>query len=316
MAATTDTFAAPIAAPAPTRAHLGRRTFAPEGRGLAVLLVLGSCSSFQIGAAFATRLFPSTGAGGATLLRLGLAACLMLALTRPNVRAWSREQWRAAVLLGLSLALTNGFFYAAIARIPLGVAVTVQFLGPLTLAAVLSRRVRDLGWVAIAAVGVAILGWRDGGGAAASGGRLDALGLGFALVAGLGWALYVLAGARMGKTVEGRGGLAVSLAIGALALLPFGTRGATHITERPGLVLVAMCTALMGSVVPYTLELSALRRIPRRAFGILLSLEPGIAAFAGWLLLSQRIGVVCVIAIAVVVAASVGSTATAREKEV
>ena len=316
MAATTDTFAAPSAASPLSHKGLGHRAFAPHGRGLAVLLVFGSCSSLQVGAAFATHLFPTTGAAGATLLRLGFAACLMLALTRPDVRTWSREQWRAAVLLGLSLALTNGFFYAAISRIPLGVAVTVQFLGPLTLAAVLSRRVRDLGWVAVAAGGIFILGWRDGGGPAGHGGWLDVLGLGFALVAGLGWALYVLAGARMGKTAEGRGGLAVSLAIGALALLPFGARGATHLTERPGLMLVAMGTAVMGSVVPYTLELSALRRIPRRAFGILLSLEPGIAAFAGWLLLSQRIGAVSVIAIAVVVAASVGSTATAREQEV
>lgn len=318
MAAAADTFAAPPAAVAPSLngRFLGRRARVSDGRGPAVLLVLGSCSSLQVGAAFATRLFPTTGAGGATLLRLGFAACLMLALTRPNVRAWSREQWRAVVLLGLSLAVTNGFFYAAISRVPLGVAVTVQFLGPLTLAAVLSRRARDLGWVAIAAVGVLILGWRDGGGPAASGARLDALGLGFALVAGLGWALYILAGARMGKAVEGRGGLAVSLAVGALTLLPFGARGATHITERPVLLLVAAGTAVMGSVVPYTLELSALRRIPRRAFGILLSLEPGIAAFAGWLLLSQSIGIVSVFAIAVVVAASVGSTATAREQEV
>lgn len=301
-------------APAPSGA-LPRRASAPDGRALAVLLVFGSCSSFQIGAAFATHLFRTTGAGGATLLRLGFAACLMLAVTRPNVRAWGREQWQAAVLLGLSLALTNGFFYAAISRIPLGVAVTVQFLGPLTLAAVLSRRARDLGWVAVAAVGVVILGWSDGGGAA-GGGRLDVLGLFFALVAGLGWALYILAGARMGKAVQGRGGLAVALAVGALTLLPFGARGATHITARPGLVLVAMATALMASVVPYSLELSALRRIPRRAFGVLLSLEPGIAAFAGWLLLSQRISVASLIAIGVVVAASVGSTATAREQEV
>lgn len=302
-------------APTPC-AELPARAGATEGRGFAVLLVLGSCSSFQIGAAFATRLFRTTGAGGATLLRLGFAACLMLALTRPNVRGWGREQWRAVVLLGLSLALTNGFFYAAISRIPLGVAVTVQFLGPLTLAAVLSRRVRDLGWVACAALGVFLLGWTDGGTSAAGGARLDLAGLGCALVAGLGWALYILAGARMGRTVQGRGGLAVALTVGALALLPFGAGGAVHLTARPAMVLVAMATALMASVVPYSLELSALRRIPRRAFGILLSLEPGIAAFAGWLLLSQRIGVVSVIAIAVVVAASIGSTVTAREQEV
>jgi inner membrane transporter RhtA len=300
---------------APSSLPRVRRAFPSDGRGVAVLLVLGSCSSFQIGAAFATQLFPVTGAGGATLLRLGFAASLMLALVRPKVRAWTREQWRSAVLLGLSLALTNGTFYAAISRIPLGVAVTVQFLGPLTLAAVLSRRVRDLAWVAVAAAGVFALGWSGDGGGAAAGGHLNTVGLGFALVAGVGWALYILAGARMNEAGHGRGGLAVAIAAGALALVPFGARGAAHLAGRPGLVLVAMATALMASVVPYSLELAALRRIPRRAFGVLLSLEPGIAAFAGWLVLSQRIGVVSVIAIAVVVLASVGSTVTARKEE-
>lgn len=313
LPATAAPIAPAVAVPRPRLAAL-----LPRGRGPAALLVLGSCSSFQVGAAFATRLFPATGAGGATLLRLGFAACLLLALARPDVRAWGREQWRAIVLYGLSLALTNGFFYASISRIPLGVAVTVQFLGPLTLAAALSRRARDLSWVAIAAIGVFLLGRAgDSGGAAgtANGGHLDPVGLGFALVAGVGWALYVLAGAHAGRTVPGRGGLAVALCIGALALVPFGVRGAAHLTAHPGLVFVALATALTASVVPYSLELSALRRIPRRTFGVLLSLEPGIAAFAGWLLLSQRINVLTVVAIAVVVLASAGSTATAREQE-
>ena len=311
---TTDTrvSAAPPAAPGGT----GRRALPglSGDRGVAVLLVLGSTSSLQVGAAFATHLFPTTGSSGATLLRIGFAACLMLALTRPKVRAWGREQWRAVVLLGLSIAGTNGFFYASIARIPLGVAVTVQFIGPLTLAAVLSRRARDLGWVLIAGLGVVMLGMAGDGASAASGARLDPVGLALALLAGVGWALYILAGAHAGKAVQGRGGLAVALGVGALALVPFGAQGATHITTRPSLVLVAMGTALMGSIVPYSLELSALRRIPRRAFGVLLSLEPGIAAFAGWLLLSQGIDLMSVIAIAVVVLASVGSTVTAREK--
>ncbi len=314
---TTDTCAAPAAAVAAPRPGPRRMPGIPAlpDRGVAVLMVLGSCSSFQVGAAFATRLFPTTGSSGATLLRIGFAACLMLALARPNVRAWSPEQWKAVVLLGLSLAVTNGFYYAAIARIPLGVAVTVQFVGPLTLAAILSRRLRDLGWVLAAGIGVVMLGLAGGDTSTASGAHgLDPVGIVLALLAGAGWALYVLAGAHAGKMIPGRGGLAVALGVGALALVPFGARGAAHLTTHPGLVLVAMGTALMGSIVPYTLELSALRRIPRRAFGVLLSLEPGIAAFAGWLLLSQGINLTSVIAIAVVVLASAGSTITAKEQ--
>jgi inner membrane transporter RhtA len=291
-------------------AALGRRAV-PEGRGPAVLMVLGSCTSLQVGAALATRLFPAAGAGGATLLRLTLASGMLLALTRPNVRGWSREQWRAVLLLGISLAGMNGFFYASIARLPLGAAVTVEFLGPLTLSALLSRRIRDLGWVLVAALGVGVLGWAGDGAAAAPGGRLDPAGIGCALVAGAFWALYILAGARAGKAVPGRGGLAVAMAAAALVLVPDGVRGAAHVATRPDLLLVALGTALMASVVPYSLELSALRRIPRRAFGILLSLEPAVAACAGRLLLSQRVGPVSVAAIAVVVAASVGSTFTA-----
>lgn len=272
----------------------------------AALLVLGSCTSLQIGAALATRLFPVAGATGTTLLRLALAAGALLATTRPRVRGWTRGQWAAVACFGFSLGTMNGFFYASISRIPLGVAVTIEFLGPLTLAAVLSRRARDLGWVLLALVGVLVLGWagHDGGGAGAT---LDMTGVLFALAAGGCWALYILTGARAGAAVPGRGGLAVAMSVAALMLLPLGAPGAVHALGRPSAILTAAGTAVAASIVPYTLELAALRRIPRNVFGILLSLEPAVAALAGWLLLSQGLGLPALVGILATVVAGAGS---------
>lgn len=279
--------------------------------GPATLMVLGSCTSLQVGAALATRLFPATGASGATLLRLGLAAGALLVATRPGIRTWTRAQWRAVILFGLTLAGMNGFFYAAIARIPLGIAVTIEFLGPLTLSAALSRRPRDLAWVLTALVGVVTLGLTGEGGSA---GSFDVAGVIFVLIAAVFWALYILVGTRVTAEVPGRGALAVAMAVATLVLTPGGMRGAEHIADRPGLVLVALGTALMASIVPYSLEFAAMRRLPRRAFGILLSLEPAVATFAGWLVLGQRVGMLALAAIVAVILASVGSTLTAAQK--
>lgn len=276
--------------------------------GPAVLMVLGSCASLQVGAALAAQLFPATGAAGATFLRLALAAVVLLTVVRPGVRRWSRQQWRVVVLFGICLAGMNGFFYAAIARIPLGPAVTIEFLGPLTLAALLSRRARDIGWVLLAAAGVVALGWPGDGGASAG---LDPLGVVFALVSAVFWALYILTSARAGAAVPGQGGLAVAMTVAALVLLPGGAVGAEHAATRPHLLLIALGTGLLASVIPYSLELSALRRLPQRVFGVLLSLEPAVATGVGWLLLSQRVGGVAVAAVAVVVLASAGSTLSA-----
>ncbi|HEX5741870.1 MAG TPA: EamA family transporter [Pilimelia sp.] len=279
--------------------------------GPGVLMVLGSCVSVQVGAAMAARLFPATGAAGATFLRLVLAAAVLVAAVRPAVRGWTAAQWRSVVLFGLTLAGMNSFFYAALARIPLGIAVTIEFLGPLTLAAVLSRRARDAGWVLLAAAGVAALGLAGDGGPA---GALDPLGVAFALAAAVFWALYILASARAGAAVAGQAGLAVAMAVAALVLLPTGLAGAGHATAEPRLILLALGTGLLASVIPYSLELSALRRLPRAVFGVLLSLEPATATLAGWLLLGQEVGPVTVAGIAVVAAASVGSTATAAAR--
>lgn len=288
---------------AATVVNMQTATLRPTGP--AVFMVLGSCASLQVGGALATRLFPVTGSAGATFLRLGLAAAVLLAVARPVVRAWRRDQWRAVLVLGVTLAGMNGFFYAAIARIPLGIAVTIEFLGPLTLAAVLSRRARDFIWVVLAASGVVTLGWTG------DAGKLDPLGVVFVLIAAVFWALYIQASARAGAAVAGQGGLAVAMTVGALILLPIGLDGAARALTSPQLILLALGTGLLASVIPYTLEMAALRRLPQRVFGILLSLEPALAALAGWLLLAQDLSLKTAAAVTVVVLASVGSTLTA-----
>jgi inner membrane transporter RhtA len=297
---------------APPAAATPRQSAGATGRPeTAVLLVLGSCTSFQFGAALATHLFPVAGAVGATLLRLGLAAVVLLAVTRPRVRGWSRVQWRSVILFGVSLAGMNGFYYAALARLPLSAAVTIQFLGPLTLSAALSRRWRDGCWIVLALLGVLTLGLADRHG----GGGLDPLGVAFALVSAAFWALYIVAGSRAGAAVPGRGGVAVAMTAGTVVLLPFGALGAMHVVGRPGPMLLALGVALLASVVPYTLEFAAMRRAPRRVFGILLSLDPALATLAGWLLLRQHSSPVAIAAVAVVITASVGSTLSVRDSK-
>jgi inner membrane transporter RhtA len=280
-----------------------------ERSGSAVLMVLASCTSLQVGAACAAQLFAAVGSTGATFLRLLFAAAVLLLLVRPRVRGWDRAQWVRVVAFGVALAGMNGFFYAAIARIPLGTAVTIEFLGPLALAAVLSRRLRDLVWVALAAAGVGLLGVADGGTAG-----WDWVGVGFALVAGAFWAFYILTSARVGAAVPGQSGLAVAVAVAALVLLP-GAGGAGHAFTDLRLLVLAAATGLLASVVPYSLELTALRRLPPRVFGVLLSLEPAVATLAGWLLLHQGLGVLGAVAVGVVILASAGSTLSARRPE-
>jgi inner membrane transporter RhtA len=269
-----------------------------------VLLVLGSCTSLQVGAALAVHLFALGGSTGTTFLRLGLAALVLLLVVRPRVRGWTRTQWRAALALGLALAGMNLSFYTSLSRIDLGTAVTVEFLGPLTLAALTSRRARDLVWVALALAGVGVLGFAGESHA----GGLDPVGVGFALLAGVFWAAYIRAGARLGREVPGHGGLAVATAAAALVLLPVGLPGALRAVQAPHGLPLALGTAVLASVVPYSLELAALRRLPQRTFGVLLSLEPVVASLAGRVLLGQAVTGLGVVGIVLVVVASAGAT--------
>ena len=273
----------------------------------APLLVLASISSVQVGSAVARTLFADLGAAGVTLLRLAISALILAVVTRPRLRGWSGSAWRAATLLGVVMAGMNLIFYLSLRTVPLGTAVTVEFLGPLMLALAQTRRLIDMLWALLAGAGVALLGLHPGA-AAPLGGLL------LAFIAGLCWAGYIVFSARLGGLVPGTGGLAVSLAVAALLVLPFGVRGAGAVLHRPVLLVGAAAVALLSSVISYGLEITALRRIPTRAFGILMSLEPAAAAVAGLLVLGQRLPMVGVAALVLVTLASAGVTIFGRER--
>lgn len=282
------------------------RTDASPRLGGGVALVVGSCFSLQFGAAIATHLFPLLGAWGVTSLRMLMGAAILLIAVRPRMLGWSWPQWRAVILFGAALAGMNGFFYASIDRIPLGAAVAVEFLGPLVLAAVLSRRAVDYAMVGVALAGMCILGLES----FLTADSLDPLGVLFALIAGAFWAGYVLSSAHVGQAVPGTGGLAAAMGVATVMVLPIGASSAVQAFADWRILLLAAATGLLASVIPYTLELAALRKLPRNVFSILLSLEPAIAAVAGWLLLSQTTGLLRWVAIALVIVASVGITAS------
>lgn len=268
----------------------------------APLLVITAIACVQTGAAIARTLFDELGVGGTALLRLVIAAVVLLAVLRPSVRSWTRQQWGAAALLGFALAGMNLVFYSSLDLVPLGVAVTVEFMGPLLLALVQTRRPVDFAWVVLAGGGVAILG------AQAADGSISGLGLLLAFTAGLFWAGYIVSSARVGRVLPGVDGLAVALAFAAVLAFPFGASQATAVLDDPQLLIAVAAVALMSTIVPYGLELTALRRIPTRVFGVLMSLQPAAATLSGFVILNQRIGVPELVALVMVTAASAGVT--------
>jgi inner membrane transporter RhtA len=283
---------------------------APRGAGRPSVpppvLVLLSIASVQFGSAVARTLFGDLGAAGVTLLRLGIAAVVFAVVFRPRVRSWPAAAWRAAVLLGLVMAAMNLIFYLALRTVPLGTAVTVEFLGPLLLALVQTRRLIDLLWALLAGSGVVLLGLDHSGAAPLAG-------LALALAAGLCWAGYIVCSARLGRLVPGTGGLAVSLLVGAVLVLPFGVHGASAVLDRPALLAAGAAVALLSSVLPYGLEINALRHIPTRVFGILMSLEPAAGAIAGLVILRQRLAPYEIAALVLVSLASLAVTLGRRE---
>ncbi|WP_285251187.1 EamA family transporter [Pseudarthrobacter sp. fls2-241-R2A-168] len=276
----------------------------------APVLMITAVLSVQFGAALAQTQFEVVGATGATFLRLIFAAIILLVTARPKVRGWKLEQWAAATVLGVALAGTNTLFYLAIGEIPIGVAVTLEFTGPLVLALVQTRRLTDAAWALLAFAGVVLLGY-DGGSVLSLAGTL------FALGAGAFWAVYILASARVGQMVPGVQGLAVSMAIGAVIALPFGAMAATSgAVVSPPVLTVFVGVALLAGVLPYALEMLALRRLSTRVFGVLSALGPAVAALAGLLVLGQVLGLREIIALVLVTAASVGVTVGIRQPRV
>ena len=276
------------------------------GTPLAVGLVVTAVASLQFGAGYAATLFDELGPAGAAFLRLAVAAVVLVALWRPRLRGRSAADLRLAVLFGLTLGAMNVAIYSSFDRIPLGIAVTIEFAGPLGVAVALSRRALDALWVLLAAVGIVLLA--DGGDA---GGGLDALGIAFALAAGAAWAAYIVLSQRTGRVWPGASGLAVAMVAGAVLAAPLGiAQAGSHLLE-PHLLAAGAAVAIASSVLPYSLELEALRRLPARVFGILMSLEPAVAALAGLVVLGQALALRDWLAIALVIAASAGATATA-----
>ncbi|MFZ3498471.1 EamA family transporter [Streptomyces sp. 5.8] len=268
-----------------------------------VALVVTAGVSVQFGAALAVMLMPRAGAAGVVTLRLAAAALVLLLVCRPKVRGYSRSDWSTVVWFGVTMAGMNGFFYQAIDRIPLGPAVTLEVLGPLVLSVVASRRLLNLLWAGLALAGVVLLSTHGGGGL----GGLDPLGAAFALAAGGMWAAYIVFSARTGRRFPQADGLALAMAVAAVLSLPLGVIEAGSALLHPSTLLLGLGVALLSSVLPYTLELLALRRLPAPTFAILMSLEPAIAATAGFLILNQALSALDAAAIALVIVASMGA---------
>ena len=273
--------------------------------------MLGAIASVQFGAAIAATLFSKIGPGGAVWLRLLFGTAILLALWRPHLRLreYTRYQLLLACVFGLVLGFMNLSFYSAIHRIPLGIAVTLEFIGPLTVAVAGSRRPIDLVWVAIAAGGIIALTQGDTH-------NLNALGVGLALLAGGLWGTYILVNARVGQAFSGGTGLALAMCIASVAILPFGiAQGGSQLLEPRSLALGA-AVGLLSSAIPYSFEIEALRRIKPSVFGVLMSIEPAMAALAGFIVLGQGLSARTLLGMALVVVASVGAARRTREAPV
>ena len=269
-------------------------------RPSAVWLVLGSITTVQVGAAIAKHLFGLATPTGIVWLRLATAAVILLLWSRPRLRGRTRNDWLLVTGYAVALAGMNWSIYQAFSRIPVGLAVTLEFLGPLTVALVTSRGVREIVWALLAAAGVALLGFSPT--------SLSWAGIGFALLAGTGWAAYIVISPHLGRRWDGIGGLAVAHGFGAIAFaLPAILLNGIALAN-PTVLGLGLLVGLLSSVIPYSLELQALRTLPTRVFSILMSLEPAFAAMAAFIILGERLSLVDLMAMACVVAASVGIT--------
>lgn len=288
-----------------TAAPTGRSSLALGRYSVAVppwILVVFSIVSAQAGASFAKGLFDVAGPAGVVFIRTLFASLVFVAIWRPRLRGMRRADLGLMALYGSTIAAMMLTFYAAIDRIPLGVAVAISFVGPLALAVAGSRRVSDFLWVACAAFGILLL-------SPITNGALDPLGVVYALLSGITWAAYVLLGRRVCVGPDSNAQLAVSMVIGALVMVPFGLGGAVRVLGNPSLILLGLGVAILSSAAPLALEFVALRSLSPRAFGLLLSLEPVAGAVIGFLVLNEALSMRELVGILLVTAAA---AATAR----
>ena len=272
---------------------------------LPVAALVTGMVSLQYGATIAKNLFPAVGAAGTSALRVGFSALILIAVWRPWRRSLALREAGWIALYGITLGVMNLLFYLAIARLPLGPAVAIEFAGPLAIALIASRRTTDFLWIGVAVAGLGLLL------PIAPTSPLDPLGVALALGAALAWALYILFGQRAGR-IDGGQAVSLGMLVAALVAAPFGLAEAGAALLAPGVLMAGLLVALLSSALPYSLEMVALRRLDRKSFGVLMSLEPAVAACAGFALLGERLGAVQWLAIGLVIAASAGITATSR----
>lgn len=274
----------------------------------AVPAVLFAIISVQSGAAIAKGLFPIIGATGTASLRIAISALILVAVYRPNFFKITATQWKIVIPYGLSLGAMNLIFYLAIERIPIGLAVTLEFIGPLLVAILGSKRIIDFLWVLLAAAGIILIApWSNNG--------IDLLGVLFALLAGALWAAYIVLGGKISKIMKGGDAVATGMLIATLLILPFGIIGNGLNNLTPNLWGLGIVLALLSSAIPFTLEMKALGQLPARTFSILMSLEPAAASICGVLFLQEYLTVNEILAVFFVVLASIGSTLTSRQKK-
>lgn len=267
--------------------------------------VLFAIISVQSGAAIAKTLFPAIGAAGTASLRIGISAIILLAVYRPNLFKITPNQWKIVISYGLSLGAMNLIFYLAIERIPIGLAVTLEFIGPLVVAVIGSKRLIDYLWVLLAAIGIVLIApWSNNG--------IDLLGVLFALLAGALWAAYIVLGTKVSKIMKGGDAVATGMLFASILIVPFGIleNGLTNLT--PTFLYLGIALALLSSAIPFTLEMKALAQLPARTFSILMSLEPAAASIFAFIFLQEYLTFNEILAVVFVVIASVGSTITSK----
>lgn len=268
--------------------------------------VLLAIISVQFGAAIAKSLFPSIGAAGTASLRIGISALILLLVYRPNLLQITPKQWKLVIPYGLALGAMNLIFYLAIERIPVGLGVTLEFIGPLLVAVSGSKRLIDFFWVLLAAIGIALIApWTNNG--------IDLLGVIFALLAGALWAAYIVLGGKVSKVMKDGDAVSTGMLFASILIVPFGImeNGLSNLT--PSLLGMGIALALLSSAIPFTLEMKALGQLPPRTFSILMSLEPAAASICAFLFLQERLVFSEILAVGFVIIASAGSTITAKK---
>ncbi|HEU4688234.1 MAG TPA: DMT family transporter [Vicinamibacterales bacterium] len=275
---------------------------------LPIAFILVASFSVQGGAAIAKGIFPLIGVAGTAAIRIFLSAIMLLAVFRPPVRRLTREQWRAVVPYGISIGVMNLLFYQALARIPLGLAVALEFVGPLALAIFGSRRALDVVWVLLAMAGIVLIAPFKTGGA------VDPVGVVYALLTGACWAAYIVLGGRVSQRLDAGAGVAIGMAVAALVAMPFAVAEGGIRGFGPALLIPCIALAVLSSALPFTLEMKALRLLPGRIFSVLMSLEPVVAALCGLVLLGERLTGTQGIAVAAIVIASAGAATSVGQR--